>query len=477
MKPPTAPLILAWRLLASAHLGDLASALAASAPNLPPLLPPRVEVAIIGGGMCGLATCAALRSRGVPAHVFEAAPRVLRPSTGTGIMVSPNGMAALGAADARLPDAVRRAGARIGRQRITVTDPGGVETKEIAFDMKDEQVNIAWSEAQGALAEIVPEEAVHCGARFESYAQVDDGVEITFADGRRVRTSLLVGADGAGSAVRQFMAHEKTKNEKRADASYATRYNGQLLWNAIVPSADIKPPAHAPGEVEYTICGTDGQVVLTFDAGGGQTSWYLTLMENHVQSSPDTREIRAALDDNSFGGFGRPGVRPSLERAFAAWPRALACLAATPDSDIFERRLSERPPLRAREWVDAGGRAVLIGDAAHPMVPSQGQGTMMCWEDAADLAACVAPRLRKGKDVGGAVRAFAKWRAGRCAVVQRYSAETYMGRQNSNFFPRKVVRMLGNQRTMKYIKNGYIPLESLDKGGFRKRLARLWQRN
>ena len=84
-----------------------------------------------------------------------------------------------------------------------------------------------------------------------------------------------------------------------------------------------------------------------------------------------------------------------------------------------------------------------MGDAAHPMVPSQGQGTMVTWEDAAELAACIeehaGPKL---ENAPAAVDAFVARRARRCAMVQKFSRRAYMGRPSPSFFPRKVMRLL-----------------------------------
>lgn len=464
----------------------------------PETLPEYVPVAIVGGGLGGLAVCAAMRHRGVDAHVFEAAPSSLRGSTGTGIMISPNGFAALGSIDPRLPDAMRDVGRNIERQRILVTDPSGAVEKEFSFNMTAdaEQCNIGWSRAQEILSVVVPEASVHCSARFERYEMSSDAdapITVFFGDGRSVRTSLLVGADGAGSSVRQFMAHDTPKNaksthQKKAVASYASQYNGQLLWNAIIPSGDISPVAHAPGHVEYVICGTDGQVVLTFDAGEDRTSWYLTLMEDHVRATnagdaTAYQTLTRALDGSSFGGFGRAGVKEELQKAFAAWPVALACLDATPEDQIFERRLADRPVLM--DWTGDvtrnGGSVVLMGDAAHPMIPSQGQGTMMAWEDAADLASCVAPSIvqvpeRKGEGnegVSKAVQRYVAQRAKRAARIQKMSADMYMGRKSSNFFPKKVLSLLKMKRDMTFLKQGYEPIDQMTKKtGFTQKLKR-----
>ena len=103
-------------------------------------------------------------------------------------------------------------------------------------------------------------------------------------------------------------------------------------------------------------------------------------------------------------------------------------------------------------WQDNERRVVLMGDAAHPMVPSQGQGTMVTWEDAAELAVCLADCA--GEELSGvqaAVDTFVARRAKRCAMVQRFSRKTYMGRPSPIFFPRKMMRMTGRVRRVNQI--------------------------
>ncbi len=412
----------------------VAATLVAAAAALAP--PAKVDVAIAGGGLGGLAACAALRARGVDAHVFEAAGELLRGSTGTGIMISANGMAALGAVDRRLPAAMRARGVRITAQHITkYAADGEVELRRTsdATTFRDafghDQYNIAWSAAHAALAAVVPRENVHCGRAVAGATAADGGVDVAFADGSAVRCGLLVGADGIGSRVRELVA----------PGADAPRYSGQLLWNAIIDSEAL--PLHGPGEVSFATTGLDGRAILAFDAGGGKTSWYLTLP---LDAAPRSAEAIAA---GSFGGFG--GDLDDLRASFAGFPDALACLAATPPGDVSARRLGDRPPLRS--WTALGGRVVLLGDAAHPMVPSQGQGTMVTWEDAAELAECLAASSDMAAGVPAAVDAFVARRAKRCAMVQRFSRQTYMGRTSPTFFPRKMLRALRSVRKINQI--------------------------
>eukprot|EP00746_Dinoflagellata_sp_MGD_P165502 gnl/MRDRNA2_/MRDRNA2_94813_c0_seq1.p1 gnl/MRDRNA2_/MRDRNA2_94813_c0~~gnl/MRDRNA2_/MRDRNA2_94813_c0_seq1.p1 ORF type:complete len:592 (+),score=134.09 gnl/MRDRNA2_/MRDRNA2_94813_c0_seq1:255-1778(+) len=432
--------------------------------------PSEVEVAVAGGGLGGLAACAALRARGINAHVFEAAPQLLRGSTGTGIMISANGFQALQIINDTLPMLMRERGARITRQTINMTDPTGIVKNSFnmnATNFKDkygaEQYNVGWAQAHAALASIVPAEAVHTGYKLESYAfdKDDEALDISFDNGQHVRASLLVGADGVGSVVRRLVA---------GDAACETQYSGQLLWNALLDSKDV-PHAHGTGEVEFVVTGNDGQAILVFDAGEGKTSWYLTLMEKDAPPG-----VKAALASGAFGGFGRSGVISELEKIFAPWPVAVDLLRATPETQIFERRLADRAALE--EWADTstngGGRVVLIGDAAHPMIPSQGQGTMMTWEDAADLAALLALKSKEhglSKSVPAAVSDFVGRRAERCAMVQKHSAESYMGKPvpplpilTWRMLVSRVKGLFGFKSVVDQMYGGYTAVRSSDAG-------------
>jgi len=342
-------------------------------------------------------------------------------------------------------------GAKIVQQNVRVTDPEtGEVNKEVTIGsfVKQygiEQYNIGWARAHEVLARAVPPEAIHTGCKLACFESIADetgkkngAVKVTLEDGRTIQTSLLIGADGFGSKVRQLLAGEKMCE---------TRFNDQLLWNAILPTDQFPGgPLHQEGEVQFINCGSGGQAILVFDAGERQTAWYLTLMEE------DAPEIVAkGIREGTFGGFGpQKGTKSVLKEIFDKWPMALECLEATPEEQIFERRQADRPKLlkwSSRHAKGAGGRVVLMGDAAHPMIPSLGQGTMVTWEDAAELAASLAPlssddKSFDSKGVPKAVRGYVKRRAKRCAMVQQMSRERQMGRQLPKFFPLKILKML-----------------------------------
>ena len=84
-------------------------------------------------------------------------------------------------------------------------------------------------------------------------------------------------------------------------------------------------------------------------------------------------------------------------------------------------KVADLPPLP--EWVGASGKVVLIGDAAHAMVPFLAQGAAQALEDGASLAECLA-RAKSPADIPHLLRAFEAIRKPRAERVQRASADS-----------------------------------------------------
>ena len=99
---------------------------------------------------------------------------------------------------------------------------------------------VAWADVQDALANAICEVSgdyswLRCGAGVKRYKESRDGVEIELDDGSVVTASLLVGADGAFSAVRRQMTAPWPDRPRS--------YYAQTNWNAIIPRESI-PEAH-----------------------------------------------------------------------------------------------------------------------------------------------------------------------------------------------------------------------------------------
>lgn len=94
-------------------------------------------------------------------------------------------------------------------------------------------------------------------------------------------------------------------------------------------------------------------------------------------------------------------------KAVDGWdPVICAAMKAIPPENLIDWKLLWRDPIR--QWVSRTGRIVLVGDAAHPHLPTSGQGAAQAIEDAATIGALVD---KLGKDrIPAAFRAFEKLR-------------------------------------------------------------------
>ena len=87
-------------------------------------------------------------------------------------------------------------------------------------------------------------------------------------------------------------------------------------------------------------------------------------------------------------------------------PLIVAAMKAIPRDKLIDWKLLWRDPVR--QWVSKTGRITLVGDAAHPHLPTSGQGAAQAFEDAATLGALVDKLGKAG--IPTAFRAFEKLR-------------------------------------------------------------------
>jgi 2-polyprenyl-6-methoxyphenol hydroxylase-like FAD-dependent oxidoreductase len=87
-------------------------------------------------------------------------------------------------------------------------------------------------------------------------------------------------------------------------------------------------------------------------------------------------------------------------------PVVRAAVAQVPEETLIDWKLLWRDPLR--KWVSDKGRIVLVGDAAHPHLPTSGSGAAQAFEDSATLGAVL--NLLGKQNVPTAFRAFEKIR-------------------------------------------------------------------
>ena len=353
-----------------------------------------MKAIIVGGGIGGLAAAIALRQAGIEAVVLERAPELRE--VGAGVALWANATKVLRRLGLYGP--VREAGAEIGGE---VRSWGGKElfsfsATELRRRFGAANLAIHRADLHAALLAALPESALHLDAELLGFEQDDRGVLTHFAGGREEVGDFLVGADGLHSVVRA-----------KALKDGPPRYAGFTAWRGIVEDAD----GIVPRGVGLNVWGRGSELGLT-SLGRNRAYWYAT--RNAPEGEPEKPagrrgEVLEILENREHS---KDPFRPAVE--------------ATEETNILRTDLYDREP--ARRW--GTGRVTLLGDAAHPMTPSLGQGACQAIEDAAALADVLADALAGAPDrtdsVSGALRSYERRRVGRTAAIVRRSRR--MGR-------------------------------------------------
>jgi 2-polyprenyl-6-methoxyphenol hydroxylase-like FAD-dependent oxidoreductase len=156
------------------------------------------QVLIVGGGLGGVATAAALHHAGIEAHVYERSAALCE--IGAGLSVWPNATCVLN--ELGVLAEARSCSAEI--RRLEVRDPSGRLLSVVTAPGSQAQPSLCIHRADllALLVSLVPPERIHLGKPFEAMDETADGVTARFSDGSAVAGDVLIGADGLFSTVR-----------------------------------------------------------------------------------------------------------------------------------------------------------------------------------------------------------------------------------------------------------------------------------
>lgn len=363
------------------------------------------KVIIIGAGIGGLSTAAALRRVGIAAEVWEQAPELR--AAGTGLTVGCNAVTALRLLDIDLGFDTTR-GAFVRKAQV-LTPRGRVLAElpimELAERLGAPSVCIHRGDMQAALLEAAGDTPVHLGSVATGFDYDDHGVRVSFADGREAHGSALVGADGIRSVVRSQLHGE-----------HPTRYGGFVCWLATTP---LSHPRVTPGwNAQYW---GRGQRFGMHDIGQGRVYWWGT------KNMPE-HEARTWN-----------GSKEEIARAFAGWaPETVRAIEITPRESIVAVPSQDRP------FVDrwGAGPVTLLGDAAHCMLTSLAQGGSSAVEDAVVLA----KTLQFAADPVSGLRAYEDLRRERTRKLVEVSYELHRLEQQE-----KPLRLLARTIGLRFV--------------------------
>ncbi|MFE9581351.1 FAD-dependent oxidoreductase [Nocardia sp. NPDC006044] len=347
------------------------------------------SVVIIGAGPVGCALATLLRRQGLEVDLFERQTE----SAGAGSGHSFNLTLTSRGLDC-LPRSVKRRlylqGSVLAKRIIHHRD-GAISTQAYGTTYNHHLLSIP----RGILQDLLRDQALREGARIH-YGQrcldVDTARPAALLQDRDGSSSwvtgdLLVGCDGANSAVRDAIVAAHPKD----------------VWMT-----------------QDTIA--HGYAEITMDYGDADpTGMHLWPRGDHFLQAQPNR------DQTFTTSLFKPTAGDGALRRFSGLPsaQAISDYCATQFPDVFGRmaevgnELAGRSPGRLRIITCAPyhhRRAVLVGDAAHAVVPFYGQGINCSFEDAATLASLLEKFQAAVRSEGGTVKTVAE------VVVDEYSA-------------------------------------------------------
>lgn len=347
-----------------------------------------MRILIVGGGIAGSTLAFALRRAGASAVVVEARQSE-RNAGGAFLALAPNGISALRAIGL---DDVPTAAGGFPVSGLDFHNARGRRIAELAAERDAERYGSqSMVLRRASLQAELAERAQAAGARFLFDARLvelrarADGIEAVLADGHTRTVDAVIGADGIWSTVRRLTwpnaprpsytgivdcggwtevdlpdtARQQMHFGHRAFFGY-TVANGLAYWFTNVPYPD------EPGRAEFDELKQD--------------EWMISIRELHDHDSAQVRSILQAT-----------------EHSLGAWP-----VYDMPDLESWNTN-----------------RVCLIGDAAHAVSPSSGQGASLAIEDAAVLASWIA----SATNPADAFAAFTRERKARVHKIAKFGRQ------------------------------------------------------
>jgi salicylate hydroxylase len=356
--------------------------------------PPRI--AILGGGIGGLAAAAFLRREGLAATVYEQASHL--GEVGAGLVVAPNAARLLRALTV-LPAFTERAVRLDTAWEFRRWENGAVLSSEnlttACQKLYGEHTYTAHrADLLRVIGSQVPDDSIQLGRKCTGLSSGNGTHRLAFADGTEAEADVVIGADGIHSLVRNTIAGESP-----------AAYSGICAFRALVPAE--RAPEFTRRAAQTLWIGPDHHLVH-YPVSGGD-------LINLVAFAP--------AGDYTTESWTATATIEEFLAEFEGWDSRLTGLiraAETPG----RWALLDRAPLT--RW--SKGTVTLLGDAAHPMFPFFAQGAAQSMEDAAVLARCLADGLG---DPAAALRRYEELRIPRTTRLQEVSH----GRSHVNHLP------------------------------------------
>ncbi|KAH7390218.1 hypothetical protein BKA64DRAFT_117741 [Cadophora sp. MPI-SDFR-AT-0126] len=255
-----------------------------------------------------------------------------------------------------------------------------------------------WYIHRADFQQILHEAALEAGVKFllgSPVERLDDRhPPILMRDGKEMKADLIIGADGIRCKVRSCILN---------DHSIEIAKSPHCAYRAMIP-----------------------EKVLLSDP---ETANILSQNESEIWTGPESHIMIYAVRDGSdgilynfdlchrgdgeTGKWNEPGDTEEMKAKYSKWEPGLQKVLGH-ITECKKWKLASVPPLPT--WVSSSGRVVIIGDAAHGMLPYMAQGAAMAIEDGAALAESIS-RADSVTDLPKLLKVFEAVRKPRCEDI------------------------------------------------------------
>ena len=370
-----------------------------------------MNIIIVGAGIGGLVSALCLNKKGYKVEIYEQVEALSE--LGAGVQLSPNATRVLNYLDLFEdlepyifePNSFQFLNYSSGK--IIIERKLGEAIKK---DFNSPNYDIHRADLQKVLLDKIEAENIdiHTNMKVTSVGNNKNSAFIEVEE-KKIEADLIIGADGIHSKVSDSLFGKKE-----------IIFTGNVAWRMLIPIDLLPKNLILPNT---TVWLGPNKHFVTYHVNGGKNLNCVCLVEQ---------------DGWLNESWSEKGDIEELKKIYKGWNKKIGALLEHVDPNTLYRwALHDRPPMK--QW--SKGRILVLGDAAHPMLPFLAQGAAMAIEDGAVLANCI----DNFDDIDEALNQFEKIRKPRTSYVQSAA------RRNA-----KVLHLSGLAAILRNLVMGYV---------------------
>lgn len=318
-----------------------------------------MKILIVGAGIGGLVSALCLNKKGYKVEIYEQS-EVLS-ELGAGVQLSPNATRVLDYLE--LTDDLKpHVFEPRSFQFLNYKTEKIISKRDLGSKIQDDfgfpNFDVHRADLQKVLLNKVEEKGIKI---YTNMKVIDVGNEENKAyikiNEEKIKADIVIGADGIHSVVREKLFEKKESS-----------FTGNVAWRMLIPVDLLPRDLILP---DTTVWLGPKKHFVSYHVSGGKNLNCVCLVEQEGWKNESWSE-RGNIED--------------LREVYNGWNQTIETLLkiANPNT-LYRWALHDRPPMK--QW--SKGRIILLGDAAHPMLPFLAQGAAMAIEDGAVLADCI----------------------------------------------------------------------------------------